>query len=197
MKSGNCIEVENIDHLGLVAGIIDEIGLVEQINELLGQHPQEKVSGGHAVKAMILNGLGFVSGALYMFPEYFKGKACEHLIGEGVKAEYLNDDRLGRVMDKLYVKGLNQVFTNVAISAAKKYKVAMNSSHLDSTSLHLHGKYETETPSVIFEKQVEGETIENVAQQPINISYGYSRDHRPDLKQFILELICSSDGDVP
>lgn len=39
MKPGNCIEVENVDHLGLVAGIIDEIGLVEQINELLGQHP--------------------------------------------------------------------------------------------------------------------------------------------------------------
>ncbi len=145
MKSGNCIEVENIDHLGLVAGVIDEIGLVGQINELLGQHPQEKVSAGHAVKAMILNGLGFVSGALYMFPEYFKGKACEHLIGDGVKADFLYVDRLGRVMDQLYVKGLNQVFTNIAISAAKKYKVAMKSSYLDSTSLHLHGKYETKT----------------------------------------------------
>ncbi len=57
MKSGSSISIENIDHLGLVAGIIDEIGLVEQINQLLGQHPQEKVSAGHAVKAMILNGL--------------------------------------------------------------------------------------------------------------------------------------------
>ncbi len=51
--------------------------------------------------------------------------------------------------------------------------------------------------SVIFENQVEGEKIESVAQELINITYGYSRDHRPDLKQFILELICSSDGDVP
>ncbi|WP_425335077.1 hypothetical protein [Nostoc punctiforme] len=32
---------------------------------------------------------------------------------------------------------------------------------------------------------------------PIQITYGYSRDHRPDLKQFILDLICSGDGDVP
>ncbi len=106
--------------LDLVAGIIDEIGLIEQINNLLGEHHQEKVSAGHAVKAMILNGLGFGSGALYMFPKYMTGKACEHLIGAGIKPEYLNDDRLGRVMDKLYIKGLNQVFTNVAISAAKK-----------------------------------------------------------------------------
>ena len=32
---------------------------------------------------------------------------------------------------------------------------------------------------------------------PIHITYGYSRDHRPDLKQFIIDLICSGDGDVP
>ena len=31
----------------------------------------------------------------------------------------------------------------------------------------------------------------------INITYGYSRDHRPDLKQFLMELICTADGDVP
>ena len=40
-------------------------------------------------------------------------------------------------------------------------------------------------------------TNPNAAPLPINITYGYSRDHRPDLKQFILDLICSGDGDVP
>ncbi len=132
-----------------------------------------------------------------MFPKYMAGKACEHLIGAGIKPEHLNDYRLGRVMDKLYLKGLNQVFTNVAILAAKKYKVEMKTSHLDSSSFHVNGKYETELPNVIIEKKVEGEIVESEATQPINITYGYSRDHRPDLKQFILELICSSDGDVP
>lgn len=119
MKSGECIEVKNIDHLGLVAGVIDEIGLVEQINQLLGQHSTEKVSAGHVVKAMILNGLGFVSGGLYMFSKFFEGLATEHLIGEGIKPEYLNDDRLGRVLDQLYIKGLSQVFMAVALSGAK------------------------------------------------------------------------------
>jgi transposase len=84
------IEIKNIDHLGIVAGIIDAIGLVDIVNKLVGQDPQEKVSAGHVVKAMILNGLGFVSSPLYMFPEFFSDKPCEHLIGEGVKAEYLN-----------------------------------------------------------------------------------------------------------
>ena len=54
----NEIQVQNIDHLGIVAGIVDEIGLVEQVDELLGTHPQAVVSLGQVLKAMILNGLG-------------------------------------------------------------------------------------------------------------------------------------------
>lgn len=54
------IEIQNLDHLGIVAGIIDAIGLVDIINELVGQSAQEKVSPGHVVKAMSLNGLGNV-----------------------------------------------------------------------------------------------------------------------------------------
>ena len=129
MKGSSQIQVQNLDHLGLVAGIIDEIGLVEQVNQLVGQHSCEKVSPGHVVKAMIINGLGFVSAPLYMFPRFFEGKATEHLIGEGVKAEHLNDDRLGRVLDKLYSTGLEQLFTSIALKAAKKYGVSTDSVH--------------------------------------------------------------------
>ena len=80
---------------------------------------------------MILNGLGFVSAPLYMFPKFFEGKATEHLIGEGVQPEHLNDDRLGRVMDKLYLTGLSQLFTVVALGAVQKFGIATTSAHLD------------------------------------------------------------------
>jgi len=57
---------------------------------------------------MILNaGFGFCLRSLlslYVFGQFFWGKATEHLLGEGIKAEHLNDDRLGRVVDKLFVK---------------------------------------------------------------------------------------------
>jgi hypothetical protein len=56
MASNLEIQVENLDHLGLVAGMIDEIGIVEQINQLVGEQAGEIVSPGHAVKAMILFG---------------------------------------------------------------------------------------------------------------------------------------------
>ena len=57
MSSPPQIQVANLDHLGLVAGMIDAIGIVEKINHLVGTQPGEKVSPGQAVKAMILNGL--------------------------------------------------------------------------------------------------------------------------------------------
>jgi transposase len=196
------IEIQNIDHLGIVAGIIDSIGIVEIINEIIGVEKGEKVSAGQVVKAMIINGLGFVSKPLYMFPEYFETIACEHLVGTGVKPEYLNDDKLGRVMDKLFIKGLDTIFFIIAVKAAKKFGVSLSTSHLDSSSMHVHGQYNTSLPEVIFENQrlENNQELEELAvksPKEITITYGYSRDHRPDLKQFIIEMICSGDGDIP
>jgi transposase len=196
------IEIQNIDHLGIVAGIIDAIGLVETINQLIPSEKGEKVSAGQTVKAMILNGLGFVSRPLYMFPQFFETIACEHLIGAGVKPEYLNDDKLGRVMDKLFIKGLDTTFLTITLKAAKKFNVSLSSSHLDSSSMHVHGEYNSSLPSVIFENQQaasnqESEELAVKSPKEITITYGYSRDHRPDLKQFIIELICAGDGDIP
>jgi transposase len=195
------IEIQDIDHLGIVAGIVDSIGLVEIINNLVGSHLDENISAGHAVKAMILNGLGFVSQPLYMFPEFFESLACEHLIGPGVKPEYLNDDKLGRVLDKLYIKGLDTVFLSISLNVVEKFNISLSSSHLDSTSIHVHGQYNSNFPEVIFEKknknsQQHQQNLEVKSKQPINITYGYSRDHRPDLKQFLIELICSGDGET-
>ncbi|WP_414588366.1 IS1634 family transposase [Scytonema sp. PCC 10023] len=179
------IRVQDIDHCGIVAGICDEINLVEQINRLLGTHSQEIISAGQVVKAMVLNGLRFVSAPLYLFEKFFVGKATEHLLGEGIRSEHLNDDRLGRVLDKLYQAGLTEIFVTVALSAARQFGVKMHTLHLDSSSFHVDGEYINKASS------------EETEPGAINITYGYSRDHRPDLKQFILDLICSGDGDIP
>ena len=92
------IQVQDIDHLGIVAGIVDEIDLVGEIDRQIGVHPQQILTTGQVVKAMILNGLGFVSAPLYLFSAFFEGKATEHLLGPGVLPEHLNDDRLGRAL---------------------------------------------------------------------------------------------------
>jgi len=182
------IRVQDIDHSGIVAGIIDQMGLVELLDQEMGTHCQEIISAGVAVKAMILNGLALVSAPLYLFERFFVGKATSHLLGEGIEPCHLNDDKLGRVLDQLYEVGLTSLFVKVALQASEVFGVKRDCLHLDSSSFHVHGAYlrkETIDP--------EGKVLE----EPIIITHGYSRDHRPDLKQFIVNLMCSGDGDVP
>ena len=120
------IEIKNINHLGIVAGIIDELEIVDIINQELGIDEQEIVSSGEIVKAILINGLGFISQPLYLFPKFFEDKATEHLLGNGILPEHLNDYKIGRVMDKLYNHGLSKLFLLIALTAAKKYHINLD-----------------------------------------------------------------------
>ena len=208
------IEVQDIDHLGLIAGIIDAIGMEEIVNKCLGQHPQEEVSAGVVVKALILNCFGFLSGPLYLFSQFFEGKAIEHLLGEGIQAEHLNDSRIGRVLDQLYTYGLSRLFARIALKASQVFEVDCSRTHIDGSSFSVQGAYEnkeSEAPSTIPVEDNAFAAPQDTAQQedsaqpnsdedtpvPILITHGYSRDKRSDLKQFTTALISSSDHDVP
>ena len=90
------ITVKNLDYLGIVAELINEIGIVELINQKLGLDNQEKITTGQVIKALILNGLRIVSHPLYLFSQFFEDKAIEKLLGTGINSEYLNDDKIGR-----------------------------------------------------------------------------------------------------
>ncbi len=189
------IEIKTINHLGIVAGIIDELKIVDLINQELGTDEQEIVKSGEIVKAIILNGLGFVSQPLYLFPKFFEDKATEHLLGKGILPEHLNDYKIGRVMDKLYAYGLSEIFLLIALAAAKKYQISLEFSHLDSSSFSVHGQYKRDKH--LENKSTNNELNQEIEPIPITITHGYSRDRRPDLKQFILDLIVTGDGNIP
>ena len=189
------MEIVNLDHLGIVAGIIDEMELVEEVNKKVGLRGKEAVSPGQVMKAMILNGLGFLSAPLYLFENFFIGKATEHLIGEGVTAEQLNDDRIGRALDKYYQVGTTKLFTAIALKAAQKFQVERKSVNLDSSSISVEGEYKRKEEGNQGVEEESSETEEGM--KAIKIVHGYSRDKRPDLKQFIIDMVVSGDGDVP
>src|ERR1700739_1787439 len=89
--------VERLDHLGMVAGVCQEMGLVEYFDRL-DERVHERVSLGQAVLAMVLNGLGFSNRRLYLVSQFFEHKPIERLIGPGITPEELNDDCLGRAL---------------------------------------------------------------------------------------------------
>ena len=206
------LKIENLDHLGLIAGVIDELGLVEILDGLFVVHPQNHISTGKVVKAMVLNCLGFLSAPLYLFSEFFESKPVEHLLGEGIEAHHLNDDRIGRVLDQLWEFGLSSLFVRLAMAAVSKFGISVEQTHLDSSSLSVQGEYLAEkkaSKAVAVETNAERETSTEEGREKevlngdeseavaIEVSRGYSRDHRPDLKQFVTNLCCARDGGVP
>jgi len=173
---------ERLDHLGLVAGVCHEIGLATWLDT---QEPgnRQHVSVGTATVAMVLNGLGFSNRQLYLVPQFFANKPVEHLLGPGISAEMLNDDCLGRTLDWLYAHDLTKLFAGIATRARQVFGIAAQQVHVDTTSFSVSGEY-------VGTQEGEDATV-------IAITYGYSRDHRADLKQWMLALATTHDGDVP
>jgi transposase len=130
---------------------------------------------------MVLNALGFTSRALYLMPDYLRNKPVELLIRADLKPDDFNDDTLGRSLDDLYASGVTEVFASVASKALSTYGIEHRFVHLDSSSFHLHGQYDVETPY----------------EEMITITHGYSRDHRPDLKQVVAQIITSHKSNLP
>lgn len=159
-----------------------ELKIAETIDRLLP--PTEKqVSHGTAVCAMVLNGLGVVNQRLYLVSSFFANKPVARLLGEGVTAEQLNDDTLGRTLDALYDADPTNVYASLAAQTCQQLELKPKSLHLDSTSVHLDGRYNSARPP-------EEDGV-------IWITKGYSRDHRPELNQCILNLIVESQASIP
>ncbi len=174
-------QTERLDHLGIVAGVCREAGIAEWLDERAGDQ-RRSVSMGTATVAMILNGLGFNNRQLYLVPQYFENKPVEHLLGEGITADMLNDDCLGRTLDWLYEHDVTTLFAGLALQARRHFGIAAHHLHIDTTSFSVSGDYATKE---------EGNPV------PLAITYGYSRDHRQDLKQWMLALATTHDGDIP
>src|SRR5918995_2618856 len=127
-----------LDHLGLVAGIFDELGIGEVVDNATQQNPEMRdLTVGEAVKAMVLNGLGFINQALYLVPRFFHNKPTYRLISPRVTHKQLNDDALGRALDTLYAFGVTELYSLIAATAAQRLGLTPRFAHLDRTSFHV------------------------------------------------------------
>ena len=172
-----------LDHLGLVAGMFDELGIGDVIDQATQQNPEMRdLTVGEAVKAMVLNGLGFINQALYLVPRFFQNKPTYRLISPRVVPEQLNDDALGRALETLYAYGVTELYSLLAATAAERLGLAPRLAHLDSTSFHVDGRYNSD---------------EEPEDKVVHITRGYSRDHRPDLNQVMLELMVEHQAGIP
>jgi transposase len=174
------VRVERLDHLGLIASVIKDLGLMSMIDRHLVPDDQEVITPGEAVAGMILNGLGFAHRPLSLTPQFFANKPLDLLFRKGIEAEMFNRFKLGRTLDEVYAYGCDLLFEELARAICVHEGIDLRFNHLDTTSFALTGEY-----------------IPDRDEHAIRITHGYSKDHRPDLKQAVLELLVSQDGGVP
>jgi hypothetical protein len=84
------VRVERLDHLGLIASVINDLGLVSLVDARLKPDDQEEITPGEALKGMILNGLGFANRPLSLTPQFFAHKPLDLLFRPGVDASMLS-----------------------------------------------------------------------------------------------------------
>src|SRR6266446_4646162 len=174
------LRVERLDHLGLIASVIKDLRFIEMIDARLVPDAQEALTPGEAVAGMILNGLGFSNRPLSLTPQFFANTPLDLLFHEGLHADLFNRFKLGRTLDEVSGYGCDLLFSELVLAICTQEGIDLRFNHLDTTSFSLSGAYVPERD-----------------EQAITITHGYSKDHRPDLKQAVLELMVSQDGGVP
>jgi transposase len=171
------IAAYHVQHLPIVKAYADKIGLVEVINQAV---PTEMdVDPGTIVLGMILDTLSGRS-PLYRLEEFFTNQDTALLLGQAVAPEVFNDDTVGRVLERLYDVGTMKIFTACAVRADQVYGLDKRYVHFDTTSISVYGDY----------LPPEGPPDQQAAAVPFTITHGYSKDKRPDLKQFVFSTLC-------
>jgi transposase len=98
----------------------------------------------------------------------------------------LNDDRVGRCLDRLFDADIPSLTLAVVTHAVREFGVALDELHNDSTTITFHGDYE----DADRERTLRGRLR-------LAVTWGHNKDHRPDLKQLLYILTVTRDGAVP
>lgn len=171
----------NLNHLPIAAAFIRRLDIRGLVDEWLQSNME--VSPGLIVEAMILDTLSGRS-PLYRLQSAFSNTDQDLLLGEKVDPEKLSDHNVGRVLDKIQKTGPSSIFASLGVRAVNRFNIPCDTGHWDTTSVSVWGDYD-----LYGDDDAPGTPR-------LRVVHGYSKDHRPDLKQFLLSMMCVG-GNIP
>ena len=166
-----------IGHLGIVAGAYDSLGIRDVIDRAIPKLRPHNLTHGDVIKAMVLNGLGFVERRLYLFPDFFDDIAVERLLGAGITRDQLNDDVLGRTLDAIAKYGPTELFNEIVSECILPTPYGSHCVHVDTTNFSVTGNYE-----------------DDFGVGEVKLAHGYPKDGRWDLKLIVLGMVSDQHG---
>jgi transposase len=170
------VEIKRVDHLPLVGAMLRELMVKDTLDALILPHERHKVTVGECVEAVVLTMLTGEH-ALSRVADTLAGYELAVMFQRPLEAAHFHDHRLGRALDALWTAGLDRLYGAVISQAIQRYALELTRLHTDATSLKVYGAYEREAE----------------AEGPL-VTYGDSRDHRPDLKPRLFGLTVTADG---
>ena len=181
--------------LGLTCQVLGGLPIINAVTDRLGLpgllagalpdgDARVKVSAAAAIRLVVTN-LVLGREPLYGLGEWAArfDPCLLGLTGEDVTA--LNDDRVGRALEALFDADRASLLTAVVLRAISEFSIDTDQLHNDSTSISVHGVYPN------------ADGTPRSGKDPPVITWGHSKDHRPDLKQLVWILTVSADGAVP
>jgi transposase len=170
------VDIKRLDHLPLVGAMLRELAVKDALDSLIVPHERNAVTVGACIEALVLT---ILTGehALSRVAETLAGYDLEVIFQRPLEASHFHDNRLGRALDALWSAGLDRLYGAVLSQAIRHYALELTRLHTDTTSLKVYGAYERDADE----------------KGPL-ITFGYSRDHRPDLKQLLFGLTVTADG---
>lgn len=167
----------NMGHMPIIAHWCDRLQLNKIFDDNLGR--ASKIPPSVVVKAMVLDTLHGRS-PLYHLERTFEDTDNELLFGKPYHSHDFNDDGIGRTLDSIQAYGCEKLYTELTLNALETFSLDTTHAHYDTTSVNVWGAYEH---------------IPAPGKGP-NITHGYSKDKRPDLKQLMMDLVCV-EGNIP
>jgi len=184
-SSAFTLKIERLGPLPLVNHFVERMGLAALLEKHVPTTDRRcRVSHAQAL-GVLLRSIVVEREPIYRAQETVHGFAAGLF---GVAAEdldSLSDDRLGRALDRLFEADRAALLTEVVLVMAKRFAVQLERLHNDSTSISFCGQYREQRA-----------TSRSGQRAPV-LAFGYSKDHRPDLKQLLFILTTDADGGVP
>lgn len=168
----------------LIRPFVERLRLREHLTEALG--PPERRLKLDPVDSALLLIRNFVLSRhpLYGVPDWVRQFDPSQLDLDDTLLQLVNDDRLGRTLDRLFGADLRTLTTQIIVHMAKEFGVDLRRAHQDSTTVTFSGVYAEGSPR-------------RDGRRRLRIVHGHNKDHRPDLKQLVWSLTVSADGAVP
>ncbi|MGH8826444.1 MAG: IS1634 family transposase [Jiangellaceae bacterium] len=179
------LDTQVLGALPVINAFIDQLGLQALLEEHLpGADGRLKLAPATAIGLVVRN-LVTDRRPVYALGEWAAGFDPALLALAPEEAELLNDDRVGRCLGRLFDADRASLLTRLVLGAIDHFSIDCSQLHNDSTSIRFTGLY----------AGADGDSRGGKATAAI--TYGHSKDHRPDLKQLVWILTVSADGAVP